>query len=77
MFAYYPPAFPDLEVYYHIQPGQEQTFDQKGYEPEVEWEEIEINGRPIGDELHHHFISTFGEKWERDIITSLKARRSA
>lgn len=77
MYCHYPKELPDLEVYYNLMPGQAQTFEDPGFEPEIEWEDIEIAGQSISLELHHHFISTFGTKWERDIITGLKSRRRA
>ncbi len=63
MYAYYPKQFSDLEVYYNL----------LGDEPEIEWEDIEIAGTPVSVDLHHHFISTFGDKWERDILSSRRA----
>jgi hypothetical protein len=74
LYAYYPKDLPDLEVYYHIHPGQGETFDDPGYEPEVEWEDIEIGGLPISVELHHHFVSQFGKRWEAEIINTLKTK---
>lgn len=75
MHCHYPKELPDLEVYYNITaPGQEQTNDQPGIDPAIEWEDIEIGGFPISDELHHHFISQFGKRWEKEIIDGLKAR---
>ena len=75
MFAHYPKELPELEVYYNVIQGQTQTFEDPGFEPEIEWEDIEIFGRPVSDELHHHFISTFGERWEREILNTLASRR--
>lgn len=74
MYSYFPKEIPELECFYEIIPGQDQTFEDPGFEPEVEWGEIEFNCAQVSDETHHHFISTFGEKWERDIVTSLKSK---
>ena len=68
MYAFYPKNFPELEVYYNYFPGQKQTFEDPGFEPEIEFEEIEIAGHPISDELYHHFVSIFGKAWEREIL---------
>ena len=75
MFAHYPKELPELEVYYNVIPGQAGSFEDPEYAPEIEWEYIEIFGRPVSDELHHHFISTFGTKWECEILNTLASRR--
>ena len=63
-----PKNFPEIEIDYNYIPGQKQTFEDPGFEPEIEFEEIKIAGQPVGDELYHHFVSTFGNAWEREIL---------
>ena len=75
MLAFYPKEFPELEVYYNVIPGQAGSFEDPEYAPEIEWEDIEIFGRPVSVELHHHFISILGTKWEREILNTLASRR--
>ena len=69
MNAFYPKQFSDLEVYY------EMTSEDPGNEPSVEFSDIEICGTSVSLELYHHFVSTFGEKWEREILNTLASRR--
>jgi len=77
MYSFFPKEIPELECFYEIIPGQEQTFEDPGFEPEIEWGEIEFNCVQVSDETHHYFICRSGEKWEREIINGLKARRRA
>lgn len=69
MYAHYPKELPDLEVYYDM------TAEDPGNEPSVEFSDIEICGTSVSIELYHHFISTFGEKWEREILNTLASIR--
>jgi len=74
---YHPTYQPDITAIYTLKPGQEQTFDQPGYLPEVEWVDIEINGSPVGIELYAFLIEQFGADWEQEIINRIQARRVA
>ncbi len=69
MYAFFPKEISDVEVYYNI------IFNNG--EPEIEWEDIEINRHPVSIELHELLIREYGEAWEYEIINRLKARAAA
>ena len=77
MDQYNPPYQPDLTVYYTVSDGQEWSFDQPGYEPEIEFTDIEINGLCVGIELFGVLVEIFWLQWEREILRKIRARRVA
>lgn len=72
MYAYYPEYSPDLEIYYNItDPGQIQTHNQPGIQPEIEIESVEINGKEADPWLTAFLIDAHEAQWKEEILNKM------
>lgn len=56
-----------MTVYFNGSRGQEATFDDPGYDDEIEFMKIEVEGNRLDIDLEDHLIDTFGEDWELEL----------
>ena len=76
MELYTPYYAPEIDLFYKIlSPGQEQTFDQQYYPPEIEIMEVEIHSETISEELTDILLDAHEEQWREEILISLKKER--
>jgi len=76
MNLYSPKYAPEIDLFYKIlSPGQEQTFEQPGYPPEIGICEIEIHGEIISEELTDILLDAHEMEWREEILFQLKKER--
>ncbi len=66
MSYFIPKRFPSLMVYFWAD-GQKQTFHDPGFDDEIEFTKIEVDGVPLDDELESYLIETFAEDWAEEL----------
>ena len=67
MNYFIPKRFPSLTVYFWAEEGQKQTFNDPGFDDEIEFTKIEVEGFPLDAELESYLIETFAEDWEQEL----------
>ena len=64
---------PGLVLHYTvISPGQEQTFEQEGLDPEIELNNIKLQGHEVSDGDFQALLLKNGDTWVQEVIKKLK-----
>lgn len=73
MHTFNPSHSPEITIYFSWIPGQRRTFADPGFEPEIEINEMHINGLPVSMDIESVLIDRFGRLWELEIIKQREA----